>query len=161
MLDIIGTIYNNDGVYDDDGNVITPPTTIDGYHVNSTHYIEEFADKLVEPTTPRRMFAGAKTYCYTFADQAEFEAFDLENLTMRDNPPQQISKVISTMQFKLLFTAQERVAIKQSTDPIVQDFYELVEDPRLGELDLHAPSTQEAIAYLVDQGIVTDADRFL
>lgn len=33
-IDEIGPIVKNDGVYDADGNVITPPTVVPGWHVN-------------------------------------------------------------------------------------------------------------------------------
>ena len=35
-IDVVGTIYNDDGVYDPDtGDEITPPTAVDGFHVNA------------------------------------------------------------------------------------------------------------------------------
>jgi len=33
-LDIIGDVYNKDGVYDANGEVITPPTKVAGFHAN-------------------------------------------------------------------------------------------------------------------------------
>lgn len=33
-ISIVGTIYNDDAVFDDDGNVVTPPTAKPGWHVN-------------------------------------------------------------------------------------------------------------------------------
>lgn len=61
---------------------------------------------------------------------------------------------VSPVEFKLLFTAPERVAIKTSTDAIVQDFFELVNDPRLTCVDLALQSTQDALAYLTSVGIL-------
>lgn len=55
---------------------------------------------------------------------------------------------ISAIGFKLLFTAAERVAIKTSVDPVVQDFYDLVQDQRLTEVNLALPSVAEALQYL-------------
>ncbi len=63
---------------------------------------------------------------------------------------------VSPVEFKLLFSAQERVAIKQSNDPLVQDFFELVENQRIvnaadagrGLIDLGLQSTQVALGYL-------------
>ncbi len=63
-------------------------------------------------------------------------------------PPAPVPPKVSPVEFKLLFTAQERVAIKASTDPIVQDFFSIVEDPRLTVVDLALRSTQDALAYL-------------
>lgn len=51
-------------------------------------------------------------------------------------------------QFFLLFTVQERVGIRASTDPFVIDFLRLLDDPRLTEVDLDLKSTQDALAYL-------------
>lgn len=63
---------------------------------------------------------------------------------------------VSPVEFKLLFSAEERVAIKLSDDPLVQDFFELVENQRIvnaadasrGLIDLSLQSTKEALAYL-------------
>ena len=63
-------------------------------------------------------------------------------------PPAPVPPKVSPIEFKLLFTAVERVAIKASTDPIVQDFFSIVEDPRLTVVDLGLQSTQDALAYL-------------
>lgn len=66
-------------------------------------------------------------------------------------PPQ-----VSPVQFKLLFTPQERVAIKaaRATDPVIDDFYDIVDDVRLTHVDLGLKSTQAAIGYLAQQGLI-------
>ena len=60
-LDIIGTIYNNDGVYNEEtGEVITPPTAMEGYHVNlilKTQFPYDLRFYLVYPRRPYRVFA--------------------------------------------------------------------------------------------------------
>jgi hypothetical protein len=68
--------------------------------------------------------------------------------------PKEAPKV-SPIEFKLLFSPTERVAIKTSIDPIVQDFYEITNDARLTYIDLGLKSTKDAIAYLVNIGILT------
>ncbi len=50
--------------------------------------------------------------------------------------------------FKLLFTSAERVAIKQSTDPTVQDFYDLLQDPRVTSVDTANQNVADAVRYL-------------
>ena len=67
---------------------------------------------------------------------------------------------VSPVEFKLLFTSAERIAIKaaRETDPIVDDFYSIVDDPRLTEVDLSLTSTQSAIEYLIAQNLI-QADR--
>lgn len=63
---------------------------------------------------------------------------------------------VSPIEFKLLFTAQERVAIKtaRATDPVIDDFYDVIEDPRLTFVDLGLQSTRDAIGYLAAQGLI-------
>lgn len=61
---------------------------------------------------------------------------------------------VSPVQFKLLFTVNERVAIKTSDDPIVKDFFEIVNDPRLTFVDLALESTQQALAYLESKKLI-------
>lgn len=63
---------------------------------------------------------------------------------------------VSPIEFKLLFTAQERVVIKaaRATDPMIDDFYDVVEDPRLTFVDLGLQSTRDAIGYLAEQGLI-------
>lgn len=64
---------------------------------------------------------------------------------------------LSPIQFKLLFTAQERIEIKRAraTDSVIDDFCELVEDPRLTHVDLGLASTGDAIAYLQAKGLLS------
>ncbi len=71
-------------------------------------------------------------------------------------PPQ-----VSPVQFKLLFTPQERVAIKaaRATDPVIDDFYDIVEDARLTHVDLGLKSTQAAIGYLVAKSLLTEGRK--
>jgi hypothetical protein len=60
-VDIVGDIYNNDGVYDEETfEVITPPTKKEGYHINlilagaPPSALLEF---MVSPQNPHRVFA--------------------------------------------------------------------------------------------------------
>ncbi len=58
--DIIGTIYEP-GTYDEEGNELTPPTPLDGWHVNvSYHFLKDWPTELdpyiIEPpATPYRV----------------------------------------------------------------------------------------------------------
>ena len=76
------------------------------------------------------------------------------------NPSDSAPKV-SPVEFKLLFTPQERVAIKaaRATDLMIDDFYDIVEDPRLTFVDLGLQSTQDALSYMVAQGLLTAERR--
>ena len=66
---------------------------------------------------------------------------------------------VSPVEFKLLFTVQERVALKalRATNPIVDDFFSIVDDPRLSHVDLGLNSTQQALGYLAMLGAITEA----
>ena len=70
--------------------------------------------------------------------------------------PSEATKV-SPVEFKLLFTSHERIAIKaaRATDTVIDDFYEVVEDPRLTHVDLGLKSTRDAIGYLAAQNLIT------
>ena len=63
---------------------------------------------------------------------------------------------VSPVEFMLLFTSPERVAIKalRQTDPIIDDFLDIIEDPRLTFVDLGLGSTVSAIDYLIYVGLV-------
>ena len=76
-------------------------------------------------------------------------------------PPAQPALKVSPVEFKLLFTSPERVAIKaaRQTDPIVDDFFSIVEDPRLTHVDLGLSSTADGLAYLVSQNLLTAERR--
>ncbi len=63
---------------------------------------------------------------------------------------------VSPVEFMLLFTSTERVAIKSArlTDPIIDDFLDILEDPRLTSVDLALGSTQDALSYFTALGIL-------
>ena len=139
----------------------------------------------IENDTVRDICPGIPAECYhpTVAVHYDTDVTDdtLPGATLVDgewvNPPTTestpvepvVSKItVSPVEFKLLWTPQERVAIKtlKSTDPVIEDFYELIEDPRLKEVNLSLQSTQQAVEYLlfklVEAGTITEsqvADR--
>lgn len=100
-------------------------------------------------------------YSEIVPDDAENgDEWDGETLTKPEpiatpEPSAPAPSVIDVVTFKLLFTAPERVAIKSSTDPIVQDFYELIQDTRLQNVDLGLQSTIDALEYLESEGLIS------
>ena len=72
-------------------------------------------------------------------------------------PPAPIvpAKVLSRVQFKLLFTPAERIAVRTSTDPGVQDWYDILQDPQFEGVVLASASTERAMNDLVSKGILT------
>jgi hypothetical protein len=82
------------------------------------------------------------------ANAAEIKAAIDASLVVPE--PEPIAPVVlSPVQFKLLFTPQERIYLKsqKATDPILEDFYELIDDPRLTEISLGLTSTVNGIDY--------------
>ena len=65
--------------------------------------------------------------------------------------------VISPVEFKLLFTPQERLAIKsaRATDEILDDLFTILDDPRLKEVNLNLESNKAVMAYLEGKGLIT------
>ena len=71
--------------------------------------------------------------------------------------PEKVYPKVTPLEFKMLFTSQERIAIKEakSTDAILQDGFEILEDPRLTVVDLGLASVQGLIDYMVTLELVT------
>lgn len=67
-----------------------------------------------------------------------------------------VSSKVSPVEFKLLFTIQERLAMRtaRTTDPVIEDFFDLIEDPRLTHVDLSIPPVIEIINYLETNGLI-------
>ncbi len=62
-------------------------------------------------------------------------------------PVEREEKFINVMPFKLSFLPQERLAINnlRATDPVIDDFYTILDDPRCIRIDLNLPSIQAAV----------------
>jgi hypothetical protein len=57
-IDVIGVLYNDDGVYNEEGEVITPPTVMPGWHINYLGDLPEGWESYeVSPESPCRIFA--------------------------------------------------------------------------------------------------------
>lgn len=72
-------------------------------------------------------------------------------------PETQLIPLISPVEFKLLFTPQERIAIKAalSTDVIIDDLFTILDDPRLTVVNLNLDSNKDAVSYLQSKGLIT------
>jgi len=59
-MDIVGILYNDDAIVDPEtGKITSPPTPIEGWHVNFIGTLPDgWGDYLVAPRNPRRKFAG-------------------------------------------------------------------------------------------------------
>ncbi|MDW5419055.1 hypothetical protein R6242_21010 [Iodobacter sp. CM08] len=67
--------------------------------------------------------------------------------------------LLSPPEFKLLFLPAERVAIKalRATDEYIADFFSIIDDPRLTQVDLSLQSTRLALTYLEEKKLITPA----
>jgi hypothetical protein len=71
---------------------------------------------------------------------------------------------LSPLDFKMCLTSAERIGIKAmvSTDVTIADFYEIIEDPRLTEVDMGLQSVRDAVGYifakLAESGVVASED---
>ena len=68
---------------------------------------------------------------------------------------------VTPIQYKLLFTSAERIAIAtaKATDPVLQDLYSILDDPRLTEVDLALQSTKDALDYLTAKGLIASGRK--
>lgn len=73
------------------------------------------------------------------------------------DPPPFVPPKRSPVEFKLCFTSAERVAIKaaRASDPILEDTFSILDDPRLTEVDLALLSVQTLIDYCVSKELLT------
>lgn len=64
---------------------------------------------------------------------------------------------VSPVEFYLLFNSTERVALKAArpNDPVLDDFFDILEDPRLTIVDLALQSTSDALDYMIAGGFIT------
>ena len=76
-LSVIGKIVDTQGTYDEESNELTPTTYVEGWHVNTTSEVADWSAYLCDPqpSTPMRVYAGGVVpVCYSFPDEATFEA---------------------------------------------------------------------------------------
>lgn len=66
---------------------------------------------------------------------------------------------VSPVEFKMLFTSAERIAIAEAhkTNLILEDAYDILEDPRLTYVDLALQSNIDLIDYMVSLKLITPA----
>ena len=76
-------------------------------------------------------------------------------------PVQQYATTMTPIEFRLLFVSAERIAIKTAakTDPIVEDFWSIVNDPELTQISVKDAQVIEALDYLESIGILTPARK--
>jgi hypothetical protein len=72
-----------------------------------------------------------------------------------------LNGAITPVQFKMCFTAQERIALRtlRDTDPVIADAMELIDDPRLTEVDLTLQSISDLLDYMTAIGVLEDGRK--
>lgn len=87
QYDEIGLIVSGPGTYDEEGNEISPPIYVAGWHVNTLEPIAEWEPyRIPTPETPTRIYAGGVTpVCYRFPEKDTFVALthDAESLDQK------------------------------------------------------------------------------
>ena len=77
-----------------------------------------------------------------------------EPVVVIPEPQQVVPPKVSAIEYKMLFTVQERIAIKTSTDVVIQDLYELLNDQRVATVDLSLKSISDALDYMTTLNIL-------
>lgn len=92
---------------------------------------------------------------WTFIDK-EWSAPESAKIEIIPEAPKK-APILSPIQFKLCFTATERIEIKKAkaTDEVIADYYDILDDLRLKEVDLNLQSNKDGIAYLVSKSLLT------
>lgn len=92
----------------------------------------------------------------------EFGPGDLYDGTTFSKAPRVVQPVpLTRLEFLRRFTPQQRINIRASNDPVIQDGMGLLDLAQ--EVRVDDPDTQFFVGYLVQQGLITqaDADRIL
>lgn len=82
-----------------------------------------------------------------------------------ETPPAPRRPIVTIVEFKLLWRPEERIALKAmaQTDPVIEDFWSLVHDPKVTIVDLSMASIISAITFtvqaLVDNGTIASGDQ--
>jgi len=68
---------------------------------------------------------------------------------------------VSPIRFMMLFTSTERIFIRAAvaTDPVIADWWSIVNDPRLTEVDMGLASVQGALDYLTSESLLAEGRK--
>lgn len=84
------------------------------------------------------------------------EGMDWNPVTLDfDIPIPTPARTVAAVEFMQLFTVQERIAIRSSGDPVLEDFLDMVRVA--GTISMDHPMVVQGLGYLVQRGIVTKA----
>jgi len=139
LLDVIGPLYTTD----------EPPAPLPGWHVNAPWPIADWAAYQVTPTTPRRVFAGAPTTCYTFSSEAAFlELAATAPLAPPPTVPQWVTRRQARQALLLAgYLHAVQPAIDAIADPVQRALVQIEWDDSL-HFERHRPALQALAAAL-------------
>ena len=130
-------------VFSTKANRVVSIKTVDGsyklkHYEHSTDTNEDILFKIYDAATK------------TFSKDSKTDEY-LDEIKALSNSPVPVK--VSPVEFKLLWTSPERIALKtlRENDPILDDFFSIVEDPRLTEVNMGLESTKQAVSYAVAQ----------
>jgi len=128
-------------------------------------WIEAAAIRDIAPSNPAEIYHPdiAALYSVQVPDDAEQgDTFSNGVLTKRVIPeyipPEPAAPTpppkVSVIEYKMLFTSAERIAVKASADPVIIDLQELMNDPRTANVDLALQSISDALDYMTYLGLI-------
>lgn len=127
-------------------------------------WIENSVIRDVAHTDPYSIYHAdvAKFYTSDVPDNAENgDTFANGVLTKKvipvEVPPEPVAPVppkVTVIEYKMLFTSAERIAVKASADPVIIDLQELMNDPRTVNVDLSLQSISDALDYMTGLGLI-------
>lgn len=131
-------------------------------------WIENARIRDVAPGNPADLYVPeiAQFYDTDVPDDAANGDGWVNGQLVKPEPPEVVAPApqyakLSPVQFMLLLTSAERVAIKaaRTTDAVIEDWLDILEDPRLTEVDLGSPSIQDILTYLVSINLLTSTRK--
>lgn len=102
--------------------------------------------------------------CYTYDEQAQTFSLKQDWEALLPPPPPVVYPKVSPVTYKMLWTLQERSAIRgmRATDPVIEDLLTLIDDPRMEHVNLNLQSVQDGIMYclnaLATAGVIANDD---
>ncbi len=71
--------------------------------------------------------------------------------------PVVVETILNVAEFKMRFTSAERIVLKtaKATDVVIDDFFEIINDPRLVTVDLRSDMIVNAVKYMVSKNFLT------
>lgn len=70
-----------------------------------------------------------------------------------------IPPTVTVIEWKMLFHSEERIAISTSTDPVIIDLQDLMNDPRTKVVDLSLKSIDKALDYMTFKGYIAEGRK--